>query len=321
MHETEWAEAQTWIATTLTERGAPATGDAVIDRDRPWSRVARVPVGGGHVWFKRNNRGSLYEAGLARMLGTLVPHQVVVPIAVDVERGWMLLPDGGHTLRSLTDDQFHADRWEDLFRRYADLQRAVAPHADDLLAVGVPDVRPQRLPEIFAALLDDDYVTANLSPEKLAALREWQPRIDKLTGRLAASGIAPSIQHDDLHSGNVFADADADGGLRFFDFGDASLAHPFGSMLVALRVVHRDAKVEHGDPVLHRMRDVYLSAWGGALDLPELRSICQDAIVVTKISKALSYQRALVDADEAALAEYGGGIYGWLEELLGPDVI
>jgi hypothetical protein len=86
-------------------------------------------------------------------------------------------------------------------------------------------------------------------------------------------------------------------------------------------VVHRDAKVEHGDPVLYRLRDAYLSAWGGELDLPDLRAICQDAIVVTKISKALSYQRALVDADKAAIAEYGDSIYGWLEELLGPDVL
>ncbi|MBB5867004.1 hypothetical protein F4553_000383 [Allocatelliglobosispora scoriae] len=319
MDETEWALAQTWIAAALADRGTPATGPAVIDRDRPWSRVARVPVDGGEVWFKRNNEGSRYEAGLMRLLATLLPDHVIVPIAVDVPRGWMLLPDGGHTLRSLTGDVFHEDRWEVLLRRYAELQQAVAPRAEELLAMGVPDVRPRAVPEIFAQLLDDPYVVANTSAENLAALRAWEPRLAELAARLDASGIAPSVQHDDLHTGNVFADAE--GGLRFFDFGDASLAHPFGTMLVALRVVHRDAKVEHDDPVLHRLRDHYLSAWGGEADLPELRRICQDAIEVTKVSKALSYHRSLIDADEQALTEYGDGITGWLEELLGPDVV
>jgi hypothetical protein len=319
VQENEWAQAQRWIATTLAERGLAVVGEIEISRDRPWSRVARVPVAGGHVWFKRNNAGTRYEPGLARTLGALIPHQVLIPLAVDLDRGWMLLPDGGHTLRSLTEDTFDEARWTTLLGRYAELQRAVAPHAADLLALGVPDVRAQRLPELFAGLLDDAFVAANLSAEHLAALRGWQPRIEKLSARLAASGIAPSIQHDDLHTNNVFADAD--GGLRFFDFGDASIAHPFGSMLVALRVVHHQTKIEHGDPLLHRLRDAYLSAWTDEHDLSELRELCQDAIVVTKISKALSYQRALVDADEPAITEYGDGIYGWLEELLGPDVI
>jgi hypothetical protein len=271
------------------------------------------------VWFKRNNAGSRYEAGLLRLLATLLPDHVLVPIAVDVPRGWMLLPDGGHTLRSLTDDTFDEGRWEVLLRRYAQVQQAVAPRGEELLALGVPDVRPQAIPQIFAELLDEPYVVANTSAETMAALRAWEPRLAKLSARLAASGFAPSVQHDDLHPNNVFADAS--GGLRFFDFGDASLAHPFGTMLVALRVVHRDAKVEHDDPVLHRLRDAYLGMWGDRADLPELRRVCQDAIEVTKVSKALSYHRSLVDADEAAVAEYGDSITGWLAELLGPDVV
>ena len=319
MHENEWAQAQSWIATTLADRRVAIAGGIEISRDRPWSRVARVPITDGQLWFKGNNTGTRYESGLARTLGALTPHQVLTPLAVDVERGWMLLPDGGQTLRSFTGDTFDEARWTSLLTRYAELQRAVAPHAADLLALGVPDVRPQLLPELFAGLLDDPYVVASVSTENLAALRGWQPTIDKLSARLASCGIAPSIQHDDLHTNNVFADAD--GGLRFFDFGDASVAHPFGSMLVALRVVHHEAKLEHGDPLLYRLRDVYLSAWTDVHDLAELQEICQDAITVTKISKALSYQRALVDADEPTIAEYGDGIYGWLEELLGPDVL
>ncbi|MBV1851563.1 phosphotransferase [Catellatospora tritici] len=320
MRADEWVLAQDWIAATLAERGTPATGPAVVDRVRPWSTTARVPIASGQAWFKYNNAGSRYESALMRLLASIAPHDMLVPLAVDTERGWMLLPDGGPTLREITADTFDRDRWEELLRRYAALQRATAPHAADMLAAGVPDFRPHTVAAQYEKLLADPYVLANLDADKVAALVEWLPRIERRCERLAADGIAASVQHDDMHPSNVFADAD--GGLRFFDFGDATVAHPFGSMLVALRVVHRDAKVEHQDPLLYELRDRYLSAWtADGRDLPELRELCQDAIVVAKIGKALSYQRSLCDATEESLAEYGEGIYGWLEELLGPDVI
>ncbi|BCJ76945.1 phosphotransferase [Catellatospora sp. IY07-71] len=320
MRADEWAKAQDWIAETLAEQGIAATGPAVVDRVRPWSTTARVPVAGGQAWFKYNNAGSRYEAALMRLLAAIAPHDMLVPLAVDAELGWMLLPDGGPTMREITSDTFDRDRWEHLLRRYAELQRAAAPHAAGMLAAGVPDFRPHTVAAQYEKLLTDPYVLANLDAGKMAGLHEWVPRIERMCRRLAAGGIAPSVQHDDLHPSNVFADGD--GGLRFFDFGDATVAHPFGSMLVVLRVVHRDAKVEHKDPLLYELRDRYLSAWtADGRDLAELRELCQDAIVVAKIGKALSYQRSLQDATEEALAEYGEGIYGWLEELLGPDVI
>ncbi|GAA1626884.1 phosphotransferase [Catellatospora bangladeshensis] len=320
MRAEEWAQAQEWIAATLAGRGTPATGPAVVDRVRPWSTTARVPIAGGQAWFKHNHAGSHYEAGLMRLLASIAPHDMLVPLAVDTERGWMLLPDGGPTMREITSDTFDRGRWEHLLHRYAALQRAAAPHAGAMLAAGVPDFRPHTVAAQYEKLLTDPYVLANLDADKMAGLHEWVPRIERMCRRLAADGIAPSVQHDDLHPSNVFADGD--GGLRFFDFGDAGVAHPFGSMLVALRVVHRDAKVEKKDPLLYELRDRYLSAWtADGRDLAELRELCQDAIVVAKIGKALSYQRSLHDATEEALAEYGEGVYGWLEELLGPDVI
>ncbi|HEY0700195.1 MAG TPA: phosphotransferase [Micromonospora sp.] len=319
MRQTEWALAQRWITEQLERHGTPATGPAVVERERPWATVARVPVAGGQVWFKCSNRGTGYEAGLARILGRLVPERVLTPIAVAPERGWQLLPDGGPTLREACGGRFEVEQWERLLRDYAELQRTVSGQVDELLAAGVPDVRPPRLPELFAGLLTDEQVVRNVDPERLAALRAWQPRIERRCARLTAAGIAPSIQHDDLHTGNVFADGS--GTLRFFDFGDASVAHPFGTMLVALRVVADQTGVPHGDRLLHRLRDTYLTAWADGRDLAELRRLCQDAIVVTKVSKALSYQRALVDAGPDALAEWGGAVHGWLTELLGPDVV
>ena len=42
---------------------------------------------------------------------------------------------------------------------------------------------------------------------------------------MAALGLPPTLNHNDLHENNVF---DVDGALRFFDFGDALVTEPLG---------------------------------------------------------------------------------------------
>jgi hypothetical protein len=48
---------------------------------------------------------------------------------------------------------------------------------------------------------------------------------------LASFGIPETIQHDDLHDGQVFL---SDGRYLLFDWGDACLSHPFFTLSVTL---------------------------------------------------------------------------------------
>src|SRR5207344_441089 len=76
--------------------------------------------------------------------------------------------------------------------------------------------------------------------------------------RLAAIGIAATIQHDDLHGGNIVV---GPGGDRFFDWGDAVVAHPFATLTATFNSIayHTDRRLD--DPVFVRLRDVYTEAW------------------------------------------------------------
>jgi Phosphotransferase enzyme family len=300
-----------WATTELTTRGI-AVHDISWPHRYPWSQVARIVTDAGDMWLKLNLGGTAYEAGLLRLLGTLVPAHVVVPLAVDAPRGWSLSPDGGVTLRAAQDGRFRPEVWQQMLSEYAELQRSLTPHERDLLAVGTPDLRPRRLPELFDSLLSDDYVRANL-PDQLEALAAVRPRVAEAAAELDGSGIAPTLQHDDLHDANVLVRGDKH---AFFDWGDASVAHPFGSLLVTLRVAARKAEVEAGDPLLVRLRDAYLEPWTDRHSRADLVRWADAAMTVTKISRALSYRRALRDADARVLTEYGEGIWGWFSELL-----
>ena len=310
----QWRDAAlAWIGDALGRHGRRVTGP-VEPRVRPWSLVWRVPTEAGPVWFKANNPGTRYEAGLLAELARLAPGTVLDPLAVDATRGWSLLPDGGPSLRDvLAGDLTH---WERVLPAYAALQVAVAPRVDRLLAAGVPDHRPDLMPELLDRLLDDSDALLlgeadGLAPELHARLRAYRPEFAATCRRLAEFGVPASVQHDDLHDGNVFVTG---AGYRFFDWGDASVAHPFGTLLVTLNSVAHGAGLAPGDPVLGRLRDAYLEAWTDRHDRAALREAAGLAMTVATVSRSLSWRRAL-DTPDPARAEYAAAVPGWLGEV------
>ncbi|RIV34407.1 phosphotransferase [Micromonospora radicis] len=320
--QTDWADprwrgaALDWVTEALARTGRRVAGP-VEPRVRPWSLVWRVPTDGGDVWFKANSPGTRYEAALLAVLARLTPGRVLEPIAVDAAAGWALLPSGGPTLREVAGGDDDLAGWVRALPGYAELQRVAAGHVDELLALGVPDHRPEALPGLFAELLDDRAALLigapdGLSPEVHDRLRGLLPRYAERCRWLAGSGIEASIQHDDLHDGNVFA---GPAGHRFFDWGDASVAHPFGTMLVTLRSIAHATGRSGSDPALLRLRDAYLEPWTDRSDRDTLRQVAQVAAEVTVVSRSLSWRRALATADPSR-AEYAAAVPGWLEELL-----
>jgi len=157
-----------------------------------------------------------------------------------------------------------------------------------MLNLGVPDHWPSALPGPLAALLQDPAVM--IAEENRAALRALQAQYGDACARLEQAGPAPTIQHDDLHSGNVLP---APGGDLFFDWGDASVAHPFTSLLVAMRTMAYTFGLPPGDPVLQRFRDAYLEPWAAGRDGAGLAEL---AAWTGLVGRAMAWRRALATA-------------------------
>jgi hypothetical protein len=320
----QWrADAESWIGDRLAEHGRSVTGPVEQPHVYPWSTVLRVPTGEGPVWFKANSVGTAYEVPLLRRLAQWCPDRVLVPLALDETEGWLLLPDGGQTLRVADAGATPFDHWAEVLVEYADLQRMLAPRADEMLAAGVPDLRPAALPGHLADLLSDEDALLldrpdGLAAEQLRELRAMEGRFSAWCDELAATGIAPSLQHDDLHDGNVFVPYGGRGPYRVFDWGDASVAHPFTTLLVTLRVVAYRLDLPNGAPELLRLRDAYLEAWSGEHDRATLLAAVDLALRTGPVGRALSWRRSLIGATGAARARHGEGIPGWLVDLGAP---
>src|ERR1700741_2388027 len=93
------AEATAWLDERLAEAGLARAGAVTQPHLRPWATVLRAETSAGPVWLKAASAGTAFESDLYPVLVRAVPAHVLAPLAVDRERGWMLLPDGGPSLR------------------------------------------------------------------------------------------------------------------------------------------------------------------------------------------------------------------------------
>ncbi len=319
------AEVDAWVADELSRLGLRQSAAARQDRCSPWSTVIQLPTSAGPVWFKANARGMHHEATLYDVLVRRAPEHVLHPLALDLARGWLLLPDGGPTLRAVEGARTDLAVWEQLLVEYAALQRTLEPHIDELSAAGLTDASPAALPGLRAALLADDRLLLldtddGLSSAERDELVAYAPTYAAQCRDLAAFGIPSTLQHDDLHDNNAFAAAETGGGLRVFDWGDAVVGHPFGTLLVSLKVVATLANLDPAAPELLRLRDAYLEPWTDDYDDADLVEAARLAVRLDAVSRADCYRRAVLEweGDRPPFAE---GVAAWLREQRGPTAL
>ena len=220
----EWlATAVAWIDARLADAGRRRTSDPDQVHVRPWSTAMRVSTDSGTVWFKATIPELRHEALTTLLLSRRVPDRVPPLVADDPDLGWMLMEDGGRRLREVLAEERDLSRWGDVIDGAADIARAMEPDVDDLLAAGVPDFRLAVLPERYAALVAAEGIEQRF--------RDAVPRVREMAEELAAYGVTETLQHDDLHDGQVFVRDDRQ---LILDWGDAVISHPFFTLSVTL---------------------------------------------------------------------------------------
>jgi hypothetical protein len=323
-------EITAWARAAIDAAGRRVTGPIEQPHVRPWSTVFRIPTDAGPLWCKALGSGTAHEAPLLEAFTAWGIAGVPALVAVDVERAWLLLEDGGPTLRSTRPDgtgDHDLSAWERILPKYAALQRATEPHIDELLALGVPDGRPEALAPTLIGLLDADELWAQeLLDEQTGddedridaeatrrRLRDLVPWVRDAATTLAGSGIAATIQHDDLHGGNILVDREH---VRFFDWGDAVVAHPFGTLTVTLNSIAYRLGTEADDPVLSGVRDAYLAEWSDVRPAAELVPVLEIARDLGRIARAAAWARALEGVPRDASEGHGGAPAAWLADLV-----
>ena len=286
------AAAHGWVSTRLDELGLAVAGEIEQPHVYWWSTAMRVPTSDGVVWFKAARHTQAFEAALMPLLSGLSPRHSAELLAADPARGWLLTRDAGVRLREHASGAELLRCWEELLPQYAELQISLAGRVQEMLALGVADFRIAGLADQAARLGGDREMLCTAPEDSLteAELEEFATsgvaELRRLCAELTTRGIPETLQHDDLHDGNVFVRG---GGYVFFDWGDACVSHPFHTLVVTLRALGYKQELAPGAPELLRLRDAYLEAWTSYAPLPELIETAELARRTGTIQRALAW--------------------------------
>lgn len=270
-------------------------------RIRPWTAILTIASDAGRLWFKANGPSMAFEAALVPVLGELAPDIVSSPVAVDVERGWLLHHEHSGALAEKREPT--QGDWITAVRLAARLQQRCATHREAVLTTDVLDAsldtvlsRFDRLKTLMADLLEPH--PAALSGQEICELIDARPHLEAAVAVLADSPFPQSVQHGDLHPFNLEADSP-----RIFDFGDAQWAACFESLCVP-----RDWIAAQGRHDWEPVFEAYLAEWAGAglsTDRESAEGFLAAATLTHAVNRAATWWNCLADATAAEWSEWG----------------
>jgi hypothetical protein len=320
-HHPDWRkQAIDWIHAETQRYAIRITGEIEQPHMYAWSTVLHVPTEQGTLFFKATAPETIYEAALTQSLARWYPDCMPEFISVDMARGWMLMRDGGEQLRASIRPTKDIAPWRPVIARYAEVQIGLAEHITELLSLRLPDLRLVMLPARFTQLLADEE-SLMIDQEKGLASAEWEQlkgktsRFEQICAELTSYGIPESLNHGDFHDGNVLL---RDGRITFFDWGDASVTHPFVSLrtfFVSIEIA-LDLEDYTFTPEMAVLLDIYLEPWQKFASREDLRSAYRLSKPMASIVKALAWRTTISRLEGSLREEYAWIVPELMREFL-----
>ena len=294
-----FAEAASWARSSLPDV-------LTVEQYASWngSALLRIETGNGCCYLKAAPDYFRSEGAVTALLAGHFPSAVPRPVALDSERGWMVLRDFGETLVGETG----LDHWEGALDTMVSIQRASVPIIEDLIRDGCRDRRPAVLLtqiEAFAegglGPIPDGYATR---------LRDAVPRFDELHAELEEAPIPDTLVHGDFHPANI---AIEDSRYVIFDWTDACVAHPFVDLQTFFHTFGpptTDAAVR--ERLLHR----YLTGWEGVMPRNEAAFLYRRTEPLTAMHHAITYQAILERLDPTERWQWESHLPWWIDKAL-----
>jgi hypothetical protein len=317
----DWQKkAHDWIRAEASRHAVQLIGEIEQPHIRHWSTVLKIPSSDGWFYFKATAGETVYEIALTEKLTAWFPKYLPELIAVDTERGWMLMRDGGEMLRASIRPTKDAMPWEPIIGRYAELQIGLSEHIDEILALGLPDRRLAALPTLYKKLLLDEPSLMigqekGLTPDEFQKLQDLIPRLEEFCSDLSTVGIPESINHGDFHDGNVLI---KDGRITFFDWGDASITHPFISLRTFFVSIENSLELDDYafTPEMAALLDLYLEPFQKFASKDELLKAFELSKPIASVISSLSWHQGITRMNESMREEFAWIVPEVLREFI-----
>ena len=294
-----------WVSGQLDQRGIPPVAGLTPVREMAWSLVAKVEHQQGVWFFKCLPTYFSHELAVTECLSTLAPNHVARFIAADHERRFLLVEDAGPMFREVFEHNLDPTMWLTILKKYAHLQISFM-QSDWKTKLGVPNRNLFNLPAIIGddiekyCQFNSDNESEQCRVDDIKTIRDAFENWNLLVLPLYQYGIGDTINHGDMHDGNLaFRNRPV-----IFDWGDASLTHPFMSLRSVLSNISRRFNIDENSEQMEPFIRAYLLPWTSFADYDHLRDMLESAKKVWSLVTFLSWRHALQNQNDPQARSY-----------------
>jgi len=314
--EIEWPanpaldEVREWI-----RRSAPGrmlAGAPVVYRCAPWGLTARFAASGNAIFFKATADYFAAEIPATRLMNRHFPSASPRLIATREEPGrrWMLMEDyQGRLLSEAKTPEPYLAAVRTLAQVHAYFASAldeVPPTIPRLPATQVPGLLDELIPYVERWYASEWRASERLRHDLLDLVKANAHRLPAWAREVSA--LPNSLDHGDLHSGNVAVRRD--GSVVLFDWSDVTVGCPFFSMDFLLSSITQTLGAMEGA----RLSAEYLDALAGWADRDELDRLYMLALCLGPVRSAYTYK--IIEEGSDCRGRFHATVGWWLQRAV-----
>jgi len=295
-----WFErASGWMSDRLVEVGRPATGPVEQVYIRGISSLLRVTTASGAAFMKASFPLFHHEALVARLLHERMPHLTPEVLAIEPDKGWLLMVDfGERVVRDAADDGLRRAG----IRALVDIAGSFVGRTDELASVGCPRRPLARIPDDLAVALADPVGSECVTEKRGPVLLEG---VAAAVERLLEVDSPETLIHGDFHEGNVAVTGD---GVLVFDWSDTAIGSPLVDAATWLSEI--DAPDSR-----QAAREAFLDAWSAWMDPAAADDRWDDVLIAGAAYQVISYVGILRELEPATRYTVADGFDDYLRRL------
>lgn len=279
-----------WAQNYLNQQGYSIQGASKLIQNTSWAKVYQLATTRGYLYLKQIPEAFAIEPDLLLYLRSFFPALVPEVLAHNPDLRCFLMSDRGTPLKKQLAINVQLDLAREALKSYVVIQTGLISQIDSLMALGVPDWRLAKLPDLYLKLLDDaefliqDGFTSN-EQQHLISLHS---RFAALCQQLAQYSIPETIEHSDFHENNILYQAQH---LTIIDWGESVLSHPFFSLISFLMNMMHTHQMNEQNKIYSQLRDSYLGHWHAFESQERLLNAFALAKRLSPIKYCLSFYR------------------------------
>ncbi len=294
-----------WATDYLISRGYALQQPPEIVLETPWSTVIRFSTSKGKVYLKQTPPAIFLEPKIIQLLRGQFHASVPMVIAINDDLHCFLMEDAGETLRSYLKTNFQPDLLSQAIDQHTKIQRSIENQLEPFLALGVPDWRLEKLPQLYEQLIQETaFLKADgMTDEELQILQGLTPIISEQCEHLSQYRIPETFVQPDFHTNNVLFDSSTQN-MTFIDWGEIVISHPFFALDNFLLQAITHHGVKESDPIYQQLQSACCENWLEFAAKPELLEVFLLIKKLFPIYSALSYHRLMIAVDLQALNSF-----------------